>query len=200
MSTLSPNMRGIAFMVIATLVFVINDTFLKLATEGLPPLQVLFMRGIAATIWCLPLVLLTGNGKKLPAAVRQVGAAAQQPGVPRRHLLRPGARERADCRHHGAGAGGADAAADRRFGALSRQDRLGAHGADRDRVSRRAAGGATVGSGAIAFCAARLRNGVLQRPARHRRAQSTGRDSGVHRGVLRHPGGDDGGRDCDRDL
>ena len=65
MSTLSPNMRGIAFMVIATLVFVINDTFLKLATEGLPPLQVLFMRGIAATIWCLPLVLLTGNGKKL---------------------------------------------------------------------------------------------------------------------------------------
>jgi drug/metabolite transporter (DMT)-like permease len=65
MSSLSPNLRGIAFMVIATLVFVINDTLLKLATEGLPPLQVLFMRGIAASFWCLPLVLLTGNGPKL---------------------------------------------------------------------------------------------------------------------------------------
>ena len=65
MSTLSPNLRGIAFMVIATLVFVINDTLLKLATEGLPPLQVLFLRGISASLWCLPLVLLTGNVKKL---------------------------------------------------------------------------------------------------------------------------------------
>lgn len=52
-------------MVLATGVFVTNDTFMKLATEGLPPLQVLFMRGISATMWCVPLLFITG-------AVRQI--------------------------------------------------------------------------------------------------------------------------------
>lgn len=65
MSALSPNLRGIVLMALATLTFVINDTFLKLATVGLPPLQVLFMRGVFASLWCLPLVLFTGNGTKL---------------------------------------------------------------------------------------------------------------------------------------
>jgi drug/metabolite transporter (DMT)-like permease len=65
MLPVSSNLRGIALMVLATLAFVINDTFMKLATEGLPPLQVLFMRGVAGTIWCTPLLLLTGNGSKL---------------------------------------------------------------------------------------------------------------------------------------
>jgi drug/metabolite transporter (DMT)-like permease len=63
------NLRGIALMIAATCVFVINDTFLKLATEGLPPFQTLFLRGIAAAAWCLPLVLLTGNRKLLPAVL-----------------------------------------------------------------------------------------------------------------------------------
>lgn len=57
------NIRGIALMIAATAVFVINDTFLKLATDGLPPFQVLFMRGVAASIWAVPLVALTGNWK-----------------------------------------------------------------------------------------------------------------------------------------
>jgi drug/metabolite transporter (DMT)-like permease len=52
-------------MAAATGAFVINDTMMKLATVGLPPLQVLFLRGIAATLWCLPLVLLLGYGKQL---------------------------------------------------------------------------------------------------------------------------------------
>lgn len=60
MSTSLNNLRGIALMVMATGVFVTNDTFMKLATEGLPPLQVLFMRGVSATIWCVPLLFLTG--------------------------------------------------------------------------------------------------------------------------------------------
>jgi drug/metabolite transporter (DMT)-like permease len=59
------NLRGIALMIAATCVFVINDTFLKLATEGLPAFQVLFMRGIAASLWCVPLVILTGNGRAI---------------------------------------------------------------------------------------------------------------------------------------
>lgn len=60
MSTSTNNLRGIALMVLATGVFVANDTFMKLATEGLPPLQVLFMRGVSATIWCTPLLFITG--------------------------------------------------------------------------------------------------------------------------------------------
>jgi drug/metabolite transporter (DMT)-like permease len=59
------NLRGPALMAAATGAFVINDTMMKLATVGLPPLQVLFMRGIAATLWCLPLVLLLGYGRQL---------------------------------------------------------------------------------------------------------------------------------------
>jgi drug/metabolite transporter (DMT)-like permease len=63
---LSPNTRGIIYMVLAAGAFVTNDTFLKLATEdGLPPFQALFLRGISATIWCLPLVAATGGLGKL---------------------------------------------------------------------------------------------------------------------------------------
>ncbi len=65
MPPVSSNLRGIALMVLATFSFVTNDTFLKLATEGLPPIQVLFMRGISGTLWCIPLILVTGNGPKL---------------------------------------------------------------------------------------------------------------------------------------
>lgn len=65
MSSTSRNLRGIALMVLATGVFVTNDTFMKLATEGLPPLQVLFLRGVAGTLWCIPLLYITG-------AVRQI--------------------------------------------------------------------------------------------------------------------------------
>ena len=63
MNAIPPPLRAIALMVAATLVFVINDTFLKLATVGLPPFQTLFLRGVMATICCLPLVLLTGNAR-----------------------------------------------------------------------------------------------------------------------------------------
>lgn len=47
---------------------IVNDTFLKLAMDGLPPFQVLFMRGMAASIWAVPLVVMTRNWK----AVAQV--------------------------------------------------------------------------------------------------------------------------------
>jgi drug/metabolite transporter (DMT)-like permease len=60
MSTSSNNLRGIALMVLATGMFVANDTFMKMTTEVLPPLQVLFIRGVTATIWCVPLLFVTG--------------------------------------------------------------------------------------------------------------------------------------------
>jgi drug/metabolite transporter (DMT)-like permease len=53
-------------MVIATCSYVINDTLMKLATEGLPPYQVLLLRGCAGLLWGLPLMLALGYGKQLP--------------------------------------------------------------------------------------------------------------------------------------
>ncbi|MBL8597713.1 MAG: DMT family transporter [Devosia sp.] len=61
----SSNLRGIAFMVIATGVFSTNDVLMKLATVGMPPYEVLFLRGVMASLLMLPLILLTGNGRQL---------------------------------------------------------------------------------------------------------------------------------------
>lgn len=58
--------RGPLFMVIATCSYVINDTLMKLATEGLPPYEVLMLRGCAGLLWGLPLMLLLGYGRQLP--------------------------------------------------------------------------------------------------------------------------------------
>ena len=66
MQNLSHNVRGIIYMVLAAGTFVTNDTFLKLATETLPPFQALFLRGVSAALWCLPLVMMTGNLRRLP--------------------------------------------------------------------------------------------------------------------------------------
>lgn len=53
-------------MVVATCSYVINDTLMKLATEGLPPYEVLTLRGVAASLWGLPLLFILGYGAKLP--------------------------------------------------------------------------------------------------------------------------------------
>jgi drug/metabolite transporter (DMT)-like permease len=55
------NISGIAAMLAATAAFVICDTFMKLVTEDLPPFEVLFLRGIAASLSCA--VLLVGLGE-----------------------------------------------------------------------------------------------------------------------------------------
>lgn len=52
-------------MVIATGVFSTNDVLMKLATTGLPPYEVLFLRGIMASVLMFPVILLSGNGKHL---------------------------------------------------------------------------------------------------------------------------------------
>ncbi len=57
--------RGPLFMTLATGAYVINDSMMKVATEGLPPYEVLFLRGVWATLWGLPLVLLLGHGRRL---------------------------------------------------------------------------------------------------------------------------------------
>ncbi len=69
MSLSSHPFRGPLFMVIACGSYVINDTLMKLATGGLPPYEVLFLRGVGATIWGVPLLFLLGYGKQLPKLV-----------------------------------------------------------------------------------------------------------------------------------
>lgn len=48
-------------MVLATGTFLTNDMFMKLVMVDLPPFQALFLRGIFAIIWVVPLLLLTGT-------------------------------------------------------------------------------------------------------------------------------------------
>jgi drug/metabolite transporter (DMT)-like permease len=52
-------------MVVAAASYVTNDTLMKLATEGLPPYEVLVLRGISATLWGLPLLLVLGLGRQI---------------------------------------------------------------------------------------------------------------------------------------
>lgn len=52
-------------MVIATGVFSTNDVLMKLATTGLPPYEVLFIRGVMASIIMFPMIVFTGNLKNL---------------------------------------------------------------------------------------------------------------------------------------
>lgn len=66
MSLVSHPFRGPLFMVISTCSYVINDTLMKLATEGLPPYEVLMLRGCAGLLWGLPLMLVLGYGRQLP--------------------------------------------------------------------------------------------------------------------------------------
>jgi drug/metabolite transporter (DMT)-like permease len=63
MASATSNLRGIAAMLFATASFVVCDSFMKLVTEALPPFEVLFLRGIAATICCGTLILALGHGR-----------------------------------------------------------------------------------------------------------------------------------------
>lgn len=58
--------RGPLYMVVATGSYAINDTMMKLATVGLPPYEVLFLRGVAALLWGIPMLLLLGYGAQMP--------------------------------------------------------------------------------------------------------------------------------------
>lgn len=66
MSILPQRLHGPLLMVLATASYVVNDTMMKLATEGLPPYEVLFLRGVSATLWGFPILFLLGYGRKIP--------------------------------------------------------------------------------------------------------------------------------------
>jgi drug/metabolite transporter (DMT)-like permease len=56
---------GPLLMVLSTGSYVVNDTMMKLATEGLPPYETLTLRGIAAVLWGLPLLLALGYRRQM---------------------------------------------------------------------------------------------------------------------------------------
>lgn len=53
--------RGALFMICSTGSYIVSDTFMKLATVGLPPYEVLTLRGISATIWGVLLLSFLGQ-------------------------------------------------------------------------------------------------------------------------------------------
>ncbi len=65
---ISQNFRGVGAIVLATGAFVANDTCMKLAMGDAPPFQVLVMRGVAACLWCLPVIFAMGLARDLPKA------------------------------------------------------------------------------------------------------------------------------------
>jgi drug/metabolite transporter (DMT)-like permease len=83
MPVLANNSRGIIMMVLSNLAFIINDTWIKLASEGLPTGQILFIRGAFAFAVILIVVVATGafrewrsvcNGLVVWRTVGEIGA------------------------------------------------------------------------------------------------------------------------------
>ncbi len=66
--TISLNLRGIIYMVLAGITFVSCDSFLKMMLLDVPPLQSLVLRGVTATVWCFGLLAVMGQLKHLPKA------------------------------------------------------------------------------------------------------------------------------------
>jgi drug/metabolite transporter (DMT)-like permease len=55
------DLSGIAAMLAATAFLVVGDSFMKLVTEDVSPFEVLFLRGIAASVACATLLALRGE-------------------------------------------------------------------------------------------------------------------------------------------
>src|SRR5882672_3430594 len=78
----SENVRGIVAMLVATAVFTLNDTLLKIATEALPTGEAIFLRGVFTTTFCAALVVSHGTQGAVPQVVspRIVGRAIAEVG------------------------------------------------------------------------------------------------------------------------
>jgi drug/metabolite transporter (DMT)-like permease len=63
------DLSGIVAMLAATASFIVNDTLLKLVTEDLPSFEVLFLRGLAASLACAVLLVLRGEWRTISGAV-----------------------------------------------------------------------------------------------------------------------------------
>jgi drug/metabolite transporter (DMT)-like permease len=62
------NLTGVAAMLAATASFVAGDSFMKLVTSDLPPFEVLFLRGVAASLACGLLLAALGDWRVVSSA------------------------------------------------------------------------------------------------------------------------------------
>jgi drug/metabolite transporter (DMT)-like permease len=65
----SSNLSGIAAMVAGTGSFVVGDSFMKLVAADLPPFEVLFLRGVAASLACGLLLIALGDWRVVSSAL-----------------------------------------------------------------------------------------------------------------------------------
>jgi drug/metabolite transporter (DMT)-like permease len=69
MNPKTSELGGVAAMLAATAVFVVGDCFMKLVTEAVPPFEVLFVRGLAASALCAVWVAVRGDWRAIAAAL-----------------------------------------------------------------------------------------------------------------------------------
>jgi drug/metabolite transporter (DMT)-like permease len=63
------DLTGVAAMLAATASFVVGDSFMKLVASDLPPFEVLFLRGVAASLTCGLLLLVLGDWRVVSSAL-----------------------------------------------------------------------------------------------------------------------------------
>ena len=63
------DLSGVVAMMAGTASFVVGDSFMKLVIEDLPPFEVLFLRGIAASFACAVLVVGRGEQRAMSGAL-----------------------------------------------------------------------------------------------------------------------------------
>jgi S-adenosylmethionine uptake transporter len=74
------NLTGVAAMLAATASFVVGDSFMKLVAHDLPPFEVLFLRGVAASLACGLLLVVLGDWRFVSSALHPralLGAAGE---------------------------------------------------------------------------------------------------------------------------
>ncbi|MFI5410161.1 DMT family transporter [Kaistia sp. UC242_56] len=74
MPALADNSRGIIMMVLSNLAFIINDTWIKLVSEGLPTGQILVIRGSISFVLICLVVFATGTHRQWRAVCNRLVA------------------------------------------------------------------------------------------------------------------------------
>ena len=62
----SSNLTGVVAMLAGTGSFVVGDSFMKVVTSDLPPFEVLFLRGVAASLACGLCLSCSASGASSP--------------------------------------------------------------------------------------------------------------------------------------
>src|ERR1700760_588877 len=64
----SSSVSGVVAMLAGTGSFVVGDSFMKVVTSDLPPFEVLFLRGVAASLACGVLLAVLGDWRVVSSA------------------------------------------------------------------------------------------------------------------------------------